>query len=155
MTGVVVGVEPARSPDVEALLARSDDYHLGLYAPENFHRMDVADLEGAHVRVFVARDESDHRALGMAALVLGPDEFAELKRMFVHNETRGRGVARRLLTAVEAYARISGAGILRLETGAPQVEAVALYHSAGFIEIDRFGAYVLDPTSLCMAKSLA
>ncbi|NQX25981.1 GNAT family N-acetyltransferase [Microbacteriaceae bacterium VKM Ac-2854] len=117
--------------------------------------MDVADLEGAHVRVFVARDEADHAALGMAALVLGPDEFGELKRMFVHPRARGRGVARRLLTAVEAYARISGARILRLETGAPQVEAVALYHSVGFVDIDRFGPYVLDPTSLCMAKPLA
>ncbi|NQX12600.1 GNAT family N-acetyltransferase [Microbacteriaceae bacterium VKM Ac-2855] len=136
------------------MLALSDDYHLGIYEPENFHRMDVADLEGEHVRVFVARDETDRSALGMAALVLGPDEFGELKRMFVHDGARGRGVARRLLTAVEAYARVAGARILRLETGAPQVEAVGLYRATGFVDIDRFGPYVLDPTSLCMAKPL-
>jgi putative acetyltransferase len=73
----------------------------------------------------------------------------------VHPQARGRGVARRLLTAVEAYARVSGTRILRLETGAPQIEAVGLYRAVGFVEIDRFGPYVLDPTSLCMAKVLA
>lgn len=155
MTGVSVHIERAHSPDVEALLALSDDYHLSIYAPENFHRIDAAELEAEHVRVFVARDSDDDAALGMAALVLGPDEFGELKRMFVHDAARGRGVARALLAAVEAYARRSGVRILRLETGAPQVEAIALYHSVGFVDVDRFGPYVLDPTSWCMAKALS
>ena len=43
---------------------------------------------------------------------------------------------------------------LVLETGERQHEAVGLYERAGFVRIERFGASVSSPLSLCMGKSL-
>jgi putative acetyltransferase len=41
-----------------------------------------------------------------------------------------------------------------LEAGAKQPEALALYQSAGFVEIGPFGEYLPDPFSIFMEKTL-
>lgn len=43
---------------------------------------------------------------------------------------------------------------IRLETGIHQPEAIGLYRSYGFQEIEPFGAYKADPLSLFMEKEL-
>jgi GNAT superfamily N-acetyltransferase len=68
-------------------------------------------------------------------------EDAELKRMYTVPATRGRGVARRLLAAIEESARDSGRKRVILETGDKQPEAIALYESAGYRRIEDFGYY--------------
>jgi putative acetyltransferase len=80
---------------------------------------------------------------------------AEIKRMYVKPGARRRGVAKALLTALEAEAIDLGATRLLLETGARQQEAIGLYGGAGFIGIEPFGEYVNSPLSICMAKELA
>jgi GNAT superfamily N-acetyltransferase len=74
--------------------------------------------------------------------------------MFVRRAVRGRGLSRLLLDAIEQRARLLGAHRLVLETGVRQTEAVGLYRSAGYTEIERFGEYADSPLSLCMAKTL-
>jgi uncharacterized protein (DUF952 family)/predicted GNAT family acetyltransferase len=59
----------------------------------------------------------------------------EIKRMYVVPHARGRGVARRLLTALEDAARRLGHHRVRLDTGPEQPEARYLYESAGYVEI--------------------
>jgi GNAT superfamily N-acetyltransferase len=72
----------------------------------------------------------------------GPDgDVAELKRMFTLPTVRGRGLARRLLAAVEESARSYGRKRLILETGDRQPEAVGLYRSSGYERIPDFGYY--------------
>jgi putative acetyltransferase len=44
--------------------------------------------------------------------------------------------------------------VLRLETGAKQPEALALYRSAGFVDIGPFGHYEPDPNSVFMEKRI-
>jgi GNAT superfamily N-acetyltransferase len=66
---------------------------------------------------------------------------AELKRMFTLAAARGRGVARRMLAAIEESARAAGCARLILETGDRQPEAIALYESAGYRRIADFGFY--------------
>jgi GNAT superfamily N-acetyltransferase len=61
--------------------------------------------------------------------------LGEIKRMFVRPETRGRGIARKLLAALEDAARRLGHDRVRLDTGDGQVEALALYRSAGYVAI--------------------
>ncbi|MBO4208749.1 GNAT family N-acetyltransferase [Micromonospora echinofusca] len=68
-------------------------------------------------------------------------EIAELKRMYTVPEVRGRGVARRMLAAVERSARDHGRKRLVLECGDKQPEAIALYTSAGYERIPNFGYY--------------
>lgn len=79
----------------------------------------------------------------------------EIKRMYVAPHVRGRGIARRLLTALEDAARRLGHDRVRLDTGPDQPHAKALYASAGYVEIPNyndnpkatyFGEKALAPT---------
>jgi GNAT superfamily N-acetyltransferase len=76
--------------------------------------------------------------VGCAGLKLHGDEPAELKRMWVAVPARGLGLARRLLADVEARAAAHGAPALRLDTNRTLAEAISLYRSAGFREIDAY-----------------
>jgi len=82
---------------------------------------------------------------GEAAVCVGAvkrldDGVAEIKRMYVLPEARGRGVARELLRALEDTARDLGYARVRLDTGPEQVHARALYDSAGYTEIADYNA---------------
>lgn len=108
--------------------------------------------------VTVAPDSPDARVDGTAVACgalrrLGPDT-SEVKRMYVRPAFRGRGLARRILAELEETARRRAAARIRLETGMRQPEAIALYRSAGYVEIALFGEYVGDPTSVCFEKRL-
>lgn len=61
-----------------------------------------------------------------------------IKRMWVDDRVRGIGVGRRLLGALEAYAASQGVRVTRLETNRLLVEAIALYRSAGYVEVAPF-----------------
>ncbi len=82
------------------------------------------------------------------------DGDAEIKRMFVVAEHRGRGYARAVLAELERTAAAAGRRRLVLETGTRQPEAIALYTSAGYHAIGKFGAYRHEPASRCFAKNL-
>ncbi|MGQ5651450.1 GNAT family N-acetyltransferase [Streptomyces lannensis] len=82
------------------------------------------------------------------------DGDAELKRMYVMEELRGRGLARRILAALEEDARSAGRTRMVLETGSKQPEAVALYSSSGYEPCARFGYYRFHELSMCFAKPL-
>ncbi|MFG2603898.1 GNAT family N-acetyltransferase [Streptomyces sp. NPDC048514] len=82
------------------------------------------------------------------------DGDAELKRMYVIEEMRGRGLARRMLAALEEDARMAGRVRMVLETGTKQPEAIALYASSGYEPCARFGYYRHYEESRCFAKKL-
>ena len=82
------------------------------------------------------------------------DGDAELKRMYVIEEVRGRGLARRILTALEEDARAAGRLRMVLETGTKQPEAIALYTSSGYTLCPKFGFYRFHKESRCFAKDL-
>jgi GNAT superfamily N-acetyltransferase len=63
------------------------------------------------------------------------DGVAEIKRMFVRPAARSRGVARALLEALEQTARELGYERIRLDTGPKQVHGLALYRSAGYVDV--------------------
>ncbi|PWI42206.1 GNAT family N-acetyltransferase [Streptomyces sp. ICBB 8177] len=83
------------------------------------------------------------------------DGDAELKRMYVVPEARGRGLARRVLAALEDSAAAAGRSRMVLETGTRQPEAIALYTSCGYAPITKFGLYRDDPLSRCFGVELA
>jgi DNA-binding MarR family transcriptional regulator/GNAT superfamily N-acetyltransferase len=77
--------------------------------------------------------------VGCGALKLhGRRKPAEIKRVWVAPEARGLGVGRRLLGALEARARDEGVRTVRLDTNRALVEAIAMYRSSGYREIDAF-----------------
>jgi putative acetyltransferase len=153
---ITVGIEHPDADGVGDLLRSGDEYGLSLYPAESYYALDPASLSHPDVRLFVAR--IDGAAVGIAAFVLGNGAdvgTAELKRMFVREDTRGTGVATRLLAELERTASALGVTRLLLETGPKQPEAIALYEKHGYRSIPSFGRYAGDPLSLCFSKDLS
>jgi GNAT superfamily N-acetyltransferase len=93
--------------------------------------------------------------VGCGALRVIEAGTAEVKRMYVDPAVRGKGLGRRLVTALEAEARTLGVRRLVLETGVRQAAALALYRATGFHPIPLYGEYCLSPeTSVCLGKDL-
>jgi GNAT superfamily N-acetyltransferase len=82
------------------------------------------------------------------------DGDAEVKRMFVRAEHRGRGHGRAVLAELERAAAAAGRRRVVLETGTRQPEAIALYTSAGYVPTATFGLYRHSPNCRCYAKIL-
>lgn len=83
-----------------------------------------------------------------------PDTAAELKRMYVTPQARGRGVAARLLSEAERTAAALGHTEMRLETAVHQPEAIALYIRAGYVLIANYAPYEHKRLSRCYARPL-
>jgi putative acetyltransferase len=147
-----VAEETPDQPEVLAFLSASDAYAASLYPAESNHLLDIGALLAPTVAFFVARHGK--AAVGCGAIVLEGDPWAEVKRMWVAPATRGLGVGRAILEALETRARQRGSGMLRLETGIHNAAALGLYRRAGFVEIGPFGSYSPDPLSVFMEKPL-
>jgi ribosomal protein S18 acetylase RimI-like enzyme len=76
--------------------------------------------------------------VGCGALRTYQPGVGELKRMWVSPQARGQGIARMLLDRLEHEASIRRMHTLRLDTNGVLTEALRLYRSAGYREIDRF-----------------
>ena len=118
-------------------------------APSPFSLVEAA----APRTVFLVARRGDE-PVGCGALRRFDDETAEIKRMYVTPAARRRGIARRILAALERYAHEFHYRTIRLETGVRQPEAQALYESMGFRRIAAFGPYIGNPTSVCFEKTL-
>ena len=86
--------------------------------------------------------------------VPGTPGLAEIKRMYVAEPYRRRGLARVVLAELEATARAAGMTRIRLETGHAQPEAMQLYDTSGYVRIENFGVYRHHATSTCFGKDL-
>jgi DNA-binding MarR family transcriptional regulator/ribosomal protein S18 acetylase RimI-like enzyme len=76
--------------------------------------------------------------IGCGALKLHGRDPAELKRMWVSPGARGLGVGRRILSELEHHARARRVTVVRLETNRSLSEAIGLYRSTGYVEVDAF-----------------
>jgi putative acetyltransferase len=97
----------------------------------------------------------DAKPVGCGALSRLNRQTAEVRRVYVTQSERRRGLARAILGALENQALTLGYRLLRLETGRRQLAAMALYRASGFTSIAAFGPYVGDPVSRCFEKYLA
>jgi ribosomal protein S18 acetylase RimI-like enzyme len=82
------------------------------------------------------------------------DGLAEIKRMYVAERARRRGLSRQLLTELEST--LAGAGYQRvvLMTALAQPEAIALYESSGYRVAEPYGIYACEPDARFYAKPL-
>src|SRR5436305_4014682 len=85
---------------------------------------------------FVAYSHGE--AIGCGAVKHHADAPAEIKRMWLAPQARGLGLGRRLLETLETCALAGGARVAHIETSAVLSEALALYRSAGWVEVERF-----------------
>jgi putative acetyltransferase len=103
-----------------------------------------------HVVVAYENDE----AAGCGAFKEYADKTAEIKRMFVRPEMRGRGIAGKILAELEAWAKESNFAECVLETGLKQPEAIRLYQKSGYEIIANYGQYAGVENSVCLKKSI-
>lgn len=78
------------------------------------------------------------RPVGCGGLKFHPGEPTEIKRMWVDEAVRGLGLGRRLLTRLEEHATEHGADAVRLDTNGNLREAIAMYRSGGYREVEPF-----------------
>jgi GNAT superfamily N-acetyltransferase len=83
--------------------------------------------------MLLGRVEGDPAAIGGVRHL--DTEIAEVKSMYVVPAYRGGGLAARLIDELHAAARERGCRAVRLDTSAYLTAAVALYRSAGYVEV--------------------
>ena len=76
--------------------------------------------------------------IGCGGVKHHPGGVTDIKRMWIAESARGLGLGRRLLAHLEGLARERGSREVRLETGDVLTEAIALYRSAGYEEVEPF-----------------
>ncbi|MFJ8127271.1 GNAT family N-acetyltransferase [Streptomyces hydrogenans] len=125
-------------------------------SPEAF-RMDLADWRAGGEERWRARLD-DPTALGLVALLgdrpvglagglVSPDGVPELRSLWVAPAARGRGLATRLVTAVEEWAGERGAPLIRLAVLTGNTPARTLYERLGYRRSgDRPGEHLMTRT---------
>lgn len=143
---------PHTDPILQALIAKLDQDLLERYPIEEIHFVDFSDHSVERITFAVVFEGSV--PVGCGALRPIDEERTELKRFFVDQNYRNRGIATKLLTFLEKHAQDLGNRIIRLETGAPQPEAIALYTKYGYYPIPCYGEYIGSKGSLCFEKKI-
>jgi putative acetyltransferase len=149
---VLISPERPDTLDATALINELEDHLASLYPAASRHGFSVQKLIDQQVRFVVIR--VDGRPAGCGGVMLVGKDYAELKRMYVRPEFRGRKLGEQLITHLAEHARSHGITRLRLETGIHQVAAIRLYERAGFKPIPPFADYPEDPLSVCFEKVL-
>lgn len=163
---------PIAGQEADHLLLLSDEYMASLYPAESNHLVSSESLrtgDATFIGAFVATDSTPdpmtsgnsgevgdpngHECVGcVAARFYREKAYAEIKRLYVAETRRGRGLARQLMAAIEGDIVAQGIECARLEMGIYQPEADALYRSLGYRDIPPFGDYLLDPLSQFLEK---
>jgi GNAT superfamily N-acetyltransferase len=127
----VAGTEPVARELAAAMVAEVGEmYEPGLGKGPSAHPEELSPPGGGFVVL-----EEDGRAVAGGGVKRLDDRACEIKRMYVAPEVRGRGLGRVLLVALEDLARDLGYAVARLDTGAKQPEAQAMYERAGYVAV--------------------
>jgi len=150
---------PITHPDAALLVEEVQGEYVARYGGRDETPIDPTYFEEPSGAFFVGYLDGRPVATGAwrrrtDVLVDGTSLTAEVKRMYVVPQARGRGLARAMLAHLEDTARAVGAEVMVLETGLRQPEAITLYESAGYLSIAGFGYYKDAPLSRCLARSL-
>jgi putative acetyltransferase len=97
----------------------------------------------------------DTTAIGCGAFKEFDSDTIEIKRMFVHPDYRGKGIASVVLKELEIWASEYNYNKFVLETGKNNPEAISLYQKNGYKIIPNYGQYENVDTSICLKKNIA
>ncbi|OIQ96027.1 putative N-acetyltransferase YsnE [mine drainage metagenome] len=103
---------------------------------------------------FVVVAYESGKPLGCGAIKEFDPVTMEVKRMFVHHENRGKGIASKILSELENWAKELSFSKCVLETGKRQKEAIELYKKNNYQLISNYGQYIGVENSLCFEKEL-
>jgi GNAT superfamily N-acetyltransferase len=108
-------------------------------------------LEGVKYAVVAYQDG---KAVGCGAIKAYDDHTMEIKRMFVDDHARGKGIASLILKNLEAWTKELHFEKCILETGVKMPEAIALYTKNNYELIPNFGQYAGVENSVCFLKKI-
>jgi GNAT superfamily N-acetyltransferase len=92
--------------------------------------------------------------VGCGAVKQYSPDTMEIKRMYVHRDKRGKGIASIVLAELEAWCRELGYIRCILETGITQPDAIRLYKKNNYRQIPNFGQYENAVNSVCFEKKI-
>jgi GNAT superfamily N-acetyltransferase len=78
----------------------------------------------------------------------------EVKRMYTVRQSRGKGIATKVLIALEKWASELSYKKCILETGWRQPDAIRLYEKNGYKRIPNYGKYAGIANSVCFEKEI-
>jgi len=113
----------------------------------------VDDVQGGR-GLFIIAYTADGEAIGCGALRPVTQTQAEVKRVYVRPQGRGKGIAKGIMDVIEQHALDLGYTHIKLETGTLQPAAVHIYETRGYERIPCYGKYADDPLSVCFEKAL-
>jgi ribosomal protein S18 acetylase RimI-like enzyme len=143
--------------DVEAAKAVIHQYLVWLGIDLSFQNIDeeLADFPGKYREpegVFLVAKEG-HTVVGCVGLRRLEPGICEMKRLFVVDSCKGRGLGDALVREIIRYARNMGYAKMRLDTLSTMGAAQRLYRRHGFAEIPRYTVNPL-PGAVFMEKDL-
>ena len=130
--------------DLDAEMAIRDGEDYSFYA--QFNKIDT-------IKYAVVAYENE-RPVGCGAIKEYAPGTVEIKRMYTSPDSRGKGIAGRILCELEAWADELGYETCILETGKRLPEAVRLYQKNGYNLIPNYGQYAQIEDSVCFEKHL-
>lgn len=129
---------------LDADLAERDGIEHSFYA--QFNKIDKIK------HVVVAYENG--KPVGCGAIKEYAPAIMEVKRMYTPPESRGNGVASKVLAELETWATEMSYEKCILETGKKQTEAIGLYKKNGYTLIPNYGQYAEVENSVCFEKTL-
>jgi ribosomal protein S18 acetylase RimI-like enzyme len=87
--------------------------------------------------IFIIAKENSN-VVGCVGLKKIDGKICEMKRLFVNNNHRGKGIGRKLIDIIIEEAKLKGYEIIRLDTLATMESALRLYGKSGFYEISPY-----------------
>ncbi len=138
---ITIRVVDARSADAQtamaAYFAELDSLFTNGFDPGDSLTADVAAYDpptGAFVVAYTDADE----AVGCGGLWTVEPGVGEIKRMWVHPDARGQGLAGRLLRDLEQRSQAMGHTRTILDTNEVLHGAITMYQRAGYVAIERY-----------------
>ena len=128
---------------LDADLAERDGDDHAFY--HQFNKIDVI----KHVVVLY----DNQKPIGCGAIKEFDVTAMEVKRMYTIPESRGKGIATKILLELEKWTEELSYEKCVLETGKRQQEAIQLYTKSGYKMIPNYGQYVGIENSVCFEKS--
>jgi GNAT superfamily N-acetyltransferase len=157
---VQIEPRPLDDPDVQALVEEVQLEYVHRYGGPDHTELRPEEFAPPRGLFLVVRSGAIPLGIGgwraQDSKVTGlQDGDAEIKRMYVRAEARRRGIARRVLDALERTAADAGRRRMVLETGTAQPEALAMYAAAGYEPLnERFGVWGHSESSRYFSKKL-
>jgi N-acetylglutamate synthase-like GNAT family acetyltransferase len=101
---------------------------------------------------FIIAYDENGEAIGCGAIRPINDNIAEMKR--VYSKVKGMGIGTKILSYLEAKAKILGYSSIWLETRLINERAVDFYEGSGYHRINNYGKYANNAAAVCFEKKL-